>query len=249
VSPSSAIIARSVLFNILFYLNLIAHLIFSLPTLLMPRRFARACIRSCALKTLWLLRTVCGVGAEFRGVDKLPGAACIVACKHQSAWETFGLYAVFNDPIFILKRELMWAPLFGWYAWKAGYIPVDRSAGLAALTRMTARAQAALAHGGQLVIFPEGTRRAPGAAPDYKPGVVYLYGKTQVPCVPIALNSGLHWPRRSLLRWPGTIVAEILDTIPPGLNKREFAVRLENMIEQATARLIEKSTTENAKAH
>ena len=121
--PSLLLVVRSLLFTVLFYTNLIVYLIVSLPTLLMPQRFARACIRSCAWMTLWLLRIVCGVDAEFRGTEKLPKTACIVACKHQSAWETFALYAVFDDPIFILKRELMWAPLFGWYAWKAGTSP------------------------------------------------------------------------------------------------------------------------------
>ena len=163
MSPSISIIVRSILFNVLFYANLIGFFVFSLPSLLLPRRYARACIRACALVTLWLLRTVCGIGAEFRGIGKLPKTACIVACKHQSAWETFGLFAVLDAPVFILKRELMWVPFFGWYAWKAGYIAVDRSAGLAALTRMTARAKSALADGYQLVIFPEGTRRPPGA--------------------------------------------------------------------------------------
>jgi 1-acyl-sn-glycerol-3-phosphate acyltransferase len=238
VSPSISIIVRSILFNALFYANLICFFVFSLPSLLLPRRYARACIRACALVTLWLLRTVCGIGAEFRGIGKLPKTACIIACKHQSAWETFGLFAVLDAPVFILKRELMWVPFFGWYAWKAGYIAVDRSAGLAALTGMTTRAKSALADGYQLVIFPEGTRRPPGAAPDYKPGIAHLYGKAGVPCVPIALNSGLHWPRRSLLRPPGTIILEILDPIAPGLDRATFLTRLQDTIEDATARLI-----------
>jgi 1-acyl-sn-glycerol-3-phosphate acyltransferase len=236
-----SIVVRSILFNVLFYVNLIGYFVFSLPTLLLPRRYARACIRACALTTLWLLRTVCGIGAEFRGAGKLPKTACVVACKHQSAWETFGLFAVLDAPIFILKRELMWVPFFGWYAWKAGYIAVDRSAGLAALTRMTARAREALDDGCQLVIFPEGTRRPPGAEPDYKPGIVYLYGKAGVPCVPIALNSGIHWPRRSPWRRPGTITLEILDPIAPGLDKASFLTRLQDTIEGATARLARES--------
>ncbi len=238
MSPSLSIVVRSVLFNVLFYVNLTGFFVFSLPTLLLPRRYARACIRACALVTLWLLRTVCGIGAEFRGTGKLPKTPCIIACKHQSAWETFGLFVVLDAPVFILKRELMWVPFFGWYAWKAGYIAVDRSAGLAALTRMTARAKAALADGYQLVIFPEGTRRPPGAEPDYKPGIAHLYGRTGVPCVPIALNSGLHWPRRSLLRPPGTIILEILDPIAPGLDRASFLTRLQETVEDATARLI-----------
>jgi 1-acyl-sn-glycerol-3-phosphate acyltransferase len=137
----------------------------------------------------------------------------------------------------------MWIPLFGWYMRKAGLIPIDRSAGMAALARMTARARTALvgAHPRQLVIFPEGTRRAPGAAPTYKPGIAHLYGKAGVPCVPVALNSGLFWPRRSLRKSPGTIIVEVLDPIGPGLDKAAFFARLQETIEQASARLIRES--------
>src|SRR5271169_4553624 len=195
-------------------------------------------IRSWAMSNLCLLRVVCGTKVEWRGVDKIPKGACIVACKHQSAWDTFALYAVFEDPAIVLKRELMWLPLFGWYMWKAGLIPIDRSAGMAALARMTNRAREVLAAGRQVLVFPEGTRRLPGAPPDYKPGIVYLYGKVGVPCVPVALNSGLYWPRRSLLRRPGTIVVEILDPIPPGLDKDAFFTRLQSSIEEAGARLL-----------
>ncbi len=229
---------RSVLFSILFYVNLTAHMIVALPTLFLPRRILHVFVRSYALTSLWLLRVVCGTKVEWRGVEKLPKSAFILACKHQSAWETFSLYAVIDDPTYILKRELMWLPLFGWYMRKEGLIPIDRSAGMAALARMTARARAALAAGRQIVIFPEGTRRPPGAEPSYKPGVLYLYSKAGVPCVPMALNSGLYWPRRSLLRLPGTIIAEILDPIAPGLGRDAFARDLEGAIEGASARLI-----------
>jgi 1-acyl-sn-glycerol-3-phosphate acyltransferase len=158
--------------------------------------------------------------------------------KHQSTWETFALLWLFSDPAFILKRELQWIPLFGWYAWKARMIPVDRGKGSQALAAMTERARAALAEGRQIVIFPEGTRRAPGAEPSYKFGAAHLYGETGVTCLPIALNSGLFWPRRSFLRYPGTIVVEILDPIVPGLDKTEFAKRLQHDIESTTARLV-----------
>jgi 1-acyl-sn-glycerol-3-phosphate acyltransferase len=126
--------------------------------------------------------------------------------------------------------------------WKEGLIPIDRSAGMAALARMTARARAALATGRQIVIFPEGTRRLPGAEPAYKPGAFYLYSRAGVPCVPMALNSGLYWPRRSWQRFPGTIVVEILDPIAPGLDRAAFARRLEDSIEAATARLIREAS-------
>jgi 1-acyl-sn-glycerol-3-phosphate acyltransferase len=240
VSRSFSILVRSILFNILFYVNLTVHMIAALPTLALPYPALRVFIRSYARTSLWLLRVVCGTKVEWRGAEKLPKGACIVACKHQSAWETFALYAVLDDPIYILKRELMWIPLFGWYMRKAGLIAIDRSAGMAALARMTSLARQALAgpHPRQLVIFPEGTRRPPGAAPDYKPGIAYLYGKAGVPCVPLALNSGVYWPRRSWRRLPGTIVAEILDPIAPGLDKDAFFTRLQNAIETASNRLV-----------
>ncbi|MFZ3359284.1 MAG: lysophospholipid acyltransferase family protein, partial [Xanthobacteraceae bacterium] len=208
-----------------------------------PYPFLRVFIRSYARSSLWLLRVVCGTGVEWRGTEKIPPGACIVACKHQSLWETFSLYAVLDDPVYVLKRELMWVPLFGWYMWKAGLIPIDRSAGMAALGRMTTRAQRTLAgqYPRQLVIFPEGTRRPPGAEPSYRPGIVHLYNKTGLACVPLALNSGLFWPRRSLLRLPGTITAEILDPIPPGLDKNTFFTRLQDTIETASTRLLQKS--------
>jgi 1-acyl-sn-glycerol-3-phosphate acyltransferase len=241
LSPTARLIARSILFNALFYANLIVHMIVALPTFVLPHPVLRAFIRSYARSSLWLLRVVCGTRVEWRGLDKIPQGACIIACKHQSLWETFALYAVLRDPIYILKRELMWIPLFGWYTWKARLIPVDRNAGLAALSRMTVRAQKELANAAQLVIFPEGTRRAPGAEPVYKPGVAYLYGKAGVPCVPLALNSGLFWPRRSLRRRPGTIIVEVLDPIPPGLDRQVFFTQLQDVLETATAKLIQES--------
>jgi 1-acyl-sn-glycerol-3-phosphate acyltransferase len=242
LSRSFSILARSLLFNVLFYVNLTVHMIVALPTLALPYPALRVFIRSYATTSLWLLRVICGTRVEWRGAEKIPKGACIVACKHQSAWETFALYAVLDDPVYVLKRELMWIPLFGWYMRKAGLIPIDRSAGTAALVRMTRRTQQALATGNrQVIVFPEGTRRPPGAAPDYKPGIVYLYGKAGVACVPLALNSGLYWPRRSLLRLPGTVVAEILDPIAPGLDKETFFTRLRDGIEAASARLLQES--------
>jgi len=240
-SPSPAIIARSLLFNLLFYLNVIVHMIVALPTFALPYRFLRPFIRSYSRTSLWLLRVVCGTKVEWRGVEKIPRGACVVACKHQSLWETFSLYAVLADPAYVLKRELMWIPLFGWYMGRAGLIPIDRSAGVAALSRMTARARAALGRGRQVVIFPEGTRRTPGAPPTYKPGVAHLYSKAGVACVPLALNAGLFWPRRSLLRFPGTILVEALDPIAPGLESRAFLARLQSVLEEATARLVHES--------
>jgi len=232
------VIVRSVLFNLLFYLNLFVHFIAAIPTLMLPRRAIVEVVRFWARTNLWLLRAVCGIKAEFRGIAKIPRGSYLVASKHQSLWETFALMLLFPDPAFILKRELIWIPFFGWYAWKAGMIPVNRGKRSQALTDMTACARDELARNRQIVIFPEGTRRAPGAEPSYKYGIVHLYAETGAPCLPLALNSGLFWPRRSFRRYPGTIVVEVLDPIAPGLDKQTFSERMKDAIETATARLI-----------
>jgi 1-acyl-sn-glycerol-3-phosphate acyltransferase len=236
------LILRSVLFNLLFYLNLLLYMAAALPSLVLSHRaviwFAKAWGRT----NLWLLRTVCGIDVEWIGLDKIPPGALIVAAKHQSTWDTFSLITLFEDPTFIVKRELMWLPLFGWYIWRARMIPVNRGARSQALVAMTERARVELAQSRQLVIFPEGTRRAPGAEPAYKFGVAHLYAETGVPCLPIALNSGLVWGRRAFLRHPGTVRVEILDPIPPGLGRTEFYERLKGDLETATTRLIAAGT-------
>jgi 1-acyl-sn-glycerol-3-phosphate acyltransferase len=238
---SHFILVRSLLFNALFYINLIVRMILALPALVLPYRFLHGALRGYAASSLWLLRVVCGIGVEWRGREKLPAGAYIVACKHQSVWETFALFALLPDPTFVLKRELMWIPLFGSLARKARMIPVDRGSRAAALARMAALVREEMPRGRQIVIFPEGTRRPPGAVPRYLPGVAYLYAETGLPCVPVALNSGLFWPRRSLRRHPGKVLVEMLDPIPPGLDKREFLKRLQNVLESATGRLLQEA--------
>jgi 1-acyl-sn-glycerol-3-phosphate acyltransferase len=238
LSRSPALFVRSLLFNVLFYVNIIVRMTVALPTILLPRRFLLGVLRRYSRSSLWLLRVTCGVTVEWRGREKIPEGACIVACKHQSFWETFALFEVLRDPTYVLKRELMWLPLFGWLARKARMIPIDRGARVTSLARMTAATRREIADARQIVIFPEGTRQAPGAAPRYMPGVAYLYSEIGLPCVPVALNSGLYWPRRSLLRFPGTVLVEVLDPIPPGLDKRAFLARLRSVIEEATTRLV-----------
>jgi 1-acyl-sn-glycerol-3-phosphate acyltransferase len=233
---------RSLLFNFLFYLNLVVLLILAIPTLVLPRRAILVMAKLWARTTLWLLRVVCRIDVEWRGLEKIPPGGALVAAKHQSTWETFALITLFPDPAYVIKRELLWIPFFGWYAWHGGMIPVDRGAGKAALSGMTAHARAAVAEGRQIIIFPEGTRRPAGADPKYKFGVAHLYAETGVPCVPIALNSGLFWPRRRFLRYPGTVRVEILDPIPSGIDRDRFFAKLRAEIEAATARLIAEGT-------
>jgi 1-acyl-sn-glycerol-3-phosphate acyltransferase len=233
------IILRSLVFNVLFYVNLTVLLIAAVPTLLLPHRAILFMAKTWGRTSLVLLRLVCGIRVEWRGLDKLPrGVGVLVAAKHQSTWETFALVPLFDEPAFIVKRELLWAPLFGWFMMKGGMIAIDRGAGTKPVRAMIARVREALRAGREIVIFPEGTRRAAGAEPAYKPGIAQLYAGADVPCVPIALNSGLFWPRRSFLRYPGTVVVEVLDAIPPGLDRKTFMARLEADIEGATARLV-----------
>jgi 1-acyl-sn-glycerol-3-phosphate acyltransferase len=232
------IIIRSVVFNVLFYLILVPYLMVAMPTLLLPRWGIIRLAQHWGRVNLHLLRIVCGITVEWRGLEKIPAGACLVAAKHQSVWETFALLTLFRDPTYILKRELLWLPLFGWAAWRARMIPVDRGGGKPALAAMAAHVRDALAAGKQIIIFPEGTRRPAGAEPKYKYGIAHLYGEGIAACVPIALNSGLFWPRRQFLRYPGTITVEILDPIAPGLAIDVFFERLQRDIEAATARLI-----------
>jgi 1-acyl-sn-glycerol-3-phosphate acyltransferase len=241
-----SVLVRSLVFNALFYVNLITRMAVGLPTIVLPHKFILGVLRHYGASSLWLLRVVCGLRVEWHGREKLPAGSYIVACKHQSLWETFALFALLPDPAYVLKRELMWIPLFGWLAAKAGMIPIDRGSRASALASMTRAARREIARGRQIVIFPEGTRRPPGAEPHYLPGVALLYAQTGLPCVPVALNSGLFWPRRSFRRYPGTVLVEVLDPIPAGLDKRAFLRRLQTALEEATARLVAEGRAANS---
>jgi 1-acyl-sn-glycerol-3-phosphate acyltransferase len=230
---------RSLLFNVLFYAVLVFWIVVALPTFFMSPRATLRVAGWWADTTIMLMRTICNIKVEFRGVEKIPKGPLVVASKHQSFWETFALLMFFDRPIFILKRQLMHIPAFGQLLMKTGMIAIDRTAGVRALLDMTRRAREAVRSGCQLVIFPEGTRRAPGAPADYKTGFAQIYSACGVQCLPIALNSGLFWPRRTFMRYPGTLVVEFLDPLPPGLPKDEYIRRVRDAIEQATARLVE----------
>jgi 1-acyl-sn-glycerol-3-phosphate acyltransferase len=236
--------ARSLLFNVLFYVTTILFVVLGSPLLFGPRSWAMAALATHARFELFLLRLIVGTRLEVRGHEKLPKGACLVASKHQSAWETFALIPLFRDPALLMKRELFFIPFHGWFSRKFEMIPVDRDKGPAALRRMLREAKKRVEDGREIIIFPEGTRRPPGAPPDYKTGVILLYEALRIPCVPVALNSGVFWPRRSLERRPGTIVVEFLDPIPPGLPKAEFLKRLKDAIETASSRLLGEAKAE-----
>jgi 1-acyl-sn-glycerol-3-phosphate acyltransferase len=237
---------RSALFNLVFYVNLVLFLVLGFGFYFTPRKWSIRALQLWARSSLFWLRVIAGTKMEVRGLANLPQGPCLVAGKHQSFWETFAILPLLDDPAMVLKKELTFIPLFGWFIYKFRMIPVERSAGTQALRALIAKAEQAVSDGRQVVIMPEGTRRAPDDPPDYKPGAAAIYGKLSVPCIPFALNSGLFWPRRRFLRWPGTIVISFLPAIPPRLGRKEFQSRLENAIETETSSLVKEGREQRA---
>ncbi len=241
---SPALLLRSLAFHCCFYLNTILHMFAAMPFLLLPRLWIWIPVRSWCASNLWLLAAICGTRFEIRGRERVPPGAFLVAAKHQSTWEVFTLLPLFADPVFVFKHELVWVPIFGWYIAKAEMVPVRRGGRATALAAVAERAKLEIARGRPVVMFPEGTRRMPGAEPAYKYGIAHLYGALGVRCVPIALNSGVFWPRRALVIRPGTVKMEILEPIEPGLSESAFMARLQHEIESATARLVAEGQAE-----
>jgi len=229
---------RSLLFNLAFYVATAAFLLVGSPLLLAPRSWAMAGLVAHARVCCWLLRVIAGTKIEVRGRENLPAGAALIAAKHQSAWDTFGLIPLLHDPAVVMKAELGWIPVYGWFSHKFGMIFVSREKRAAALRRLMRDARDRAAAGRHVLIFAEGTRRPPGAPPDYKPGVAALYEALDVPCIPLALNSGLFWPRRSFHRLPGTVIVQFLTPIPPGLGRKPFMILLADRIETATSALV-----------
>ena len=233
---------RSLLFTIAFYVSNTLQLIVWLPFMLLgPRSLAWWIVRFWARSHLWLLKAIVGTDHVVHGKHKLPKGGCIIAPKHQAAWDTFAFLPWWPAPAFILKRELTWIPLFGWYLTRMRMIAIDRGNREQAIRLVNAGARTATDEGRQLIIYPEGTRRPPGAKPSYKPGIGHIYETLDVPVLPIVHNAGLHWPRRGLMRYPGTIEVEVLDPIPPGLPREVFMARLIERMEAASDRLLQRA--------
>ncbi len=228
---------RSLLFNILFFVWTAALVLFGLPALAAGWRGVNAVGRLWARGAFALLAHLLGLRHRILGRERLPAEPVIAAVKHQSTWDTMACALIFAEPAFVLKRELTWIPVFRWYPLRGEMIVVDRRAGGAALRSMVRQARKAVENGRSILIYPEGTRTAPGTSRPYLPGVAALYEQLKLPVVPIALNSGLFWGRRSFLKRPGVITLEILDPIQPGLERRAFLAELHRRIEQAAARL------------
>ncbi len=231
------IFARSLLFAFGLYAWTAGLSILYLPLLLVPRRVLAVFVHIWLRGIAFFADTVLGLRYELRGIENRSAGPAIYASKHQSAWETLFFRLIVPDCAFVLKRELMWIPLWGWYVWRMGMIGIDRTTAVRSIKTMIARAHGVLAAGRSIVVFPQGTRVASGEEGAYLPGIAAIYGELGASVVPVALNSGIFWPRRRFVKFPGMITIEFLKPIDPGLERREFMALLEAQIEEASDRL------------
>lgn len=230
---------RSAFFHLAIYTSIIVQMIIFTPIyFFLPRKTAYVIPKNWARSNLWLAKHILGLTFEIEGMEKLPHEGFILSPKHQSFWDTFALIPSLDDPVYILKRELLWIPLFGWYAAKQDMIPINRADKSRAIPKMLARAREEMARNRQLIIYPEGTRKAPGAAPDYKYGIARLYTDLKVPVVPVVMHPGLFWPRHGFLRYGGHFKVRFLDPIEPGMIADAFFRHLVEVTETASDALL-----------
>jgi 1-acyl-sn-glycerol-3-phosphate acyltransferase len=232
---------KATLFNAAFYIWTAISAILYIPALLLPKRYLLDAQWRWGRDINWLMGRIAGIEVEIRGRENLPDTPCIIASKHQSAWDTVSWLNIVRAPAIVLKSDLVWIPVYGVMCIKAGMIIVNRKGQSKALKKMIVDGQHALDEGRHIVIFPQGTRTAPDDDTTEKPyqiGIAALYNGLDVPVTPVALNSGLFWPRRSWQRHPGKIVVEFLEPIPSGMKRKIFMRELEEKIETATARLV-----------
>lgn len=229
---------RSFLFNVGWYVGTAIIAIVGAPILLLPRRCVVAWSLFWVDFCLWWLWLTCRLTHRVSGLENLPVGPVLLACKHQSSWETLAFSKLFPGSATVLKRELLFIPIVGWAMARAGNIAVERGDGAKALRSLVRQAKAALAEGRSILIFPEGTRVAVGSEKPYQIGTAALYRQLGVPVVPVALNSGVFWGRRKFIKWPGVIDVEILPPIPPGLDRDTFMEILRERIDGATNRLV-----------
>lgn len=228
---------RSLIFNIGFWLWIAVLGLCSLPFCLAYRPLTLKIAKIWAYGSLWFLRITCGITHVVKGQENIPKGAAIIASKHQSAWDTIIFWTLLDNPSYVLKRELLFFPVFGWYLLLLKSIYINRKSGASAIKRMLRDADRCKKEAGQIVIFPEGTRTAPGSNPVYHPGIAALYQHLDLPVVPVALNSGLLWSKNAFTKKPGVITIEFLENITPGMKSRDFLTKLENIIEENCRKL------------
>lgn len=222
---------RSTLYLISLYVASAIIVTVGMPFLLMPSNYTRLYSRFWSRVLLFLARVILGIRYEIIGGNNLP-KECIVACKHQSAWETIACHVLVKDSSIVAKEELKYFPIFGWYIQKVGVL-IRRAQGMKAIKQLISEGKESVKNGNPLLIFPEGTRSEAGVRGVYQPGIAALYTALDVPVVPVALNSGWFWPRKKMTKRPGKITVKFLDPIQPGLNRKDFMKVLEERIEEA----------------
>jgi len=231
------IFLRSLLFNTVFYLSSVVIGVGAVPVLLGSPSFMRRAGASWSHLVIRMLKTIAGTGWQVRGKDRVPDGPVIFAIKHQSAWDTFFFPAYLDEPAMVAKKELRLIPFYGWYAWRAEAVWIDRSKGSRAIRTLIRGAEAAIKQGRSIVMFPQGTRTAPGEIRPYQAGIAALYRATKVPVVPVAINSGMYWGKRTFLKYPGSIIVEFLEPMPKGLDRGQFLEELATRVDSATSRL------------
>lgn len=219
----------SLLFIIQMYLAMAIIAVVFAPWALVSRHGARVACKTFCRWTIFSLRLLTGLKSEVRGTP--PSGEALIAAKHQSFLDIILIFNAVPAGKFIMKRELMFTPFLGQYALRIGCVPVDRGKRGAAIARMKADVAAGAAEPGQLIIYPQGTRVAPGDKKPYKVGTGLLYEQLAQPCHPVATNVGVFWPKRGILRKPGLAVVEFLPPIAPGLPVPEFMAQLETQVE------------------
>jgi 1-acyl-sn-glycerol-3-phosphate acyltransferase len=231
------IVLRSLLFNIIFFSLTVLMCFLLIWTIPLPRKQMLGVVHLWLRQVAWVERTIGGMSYRVVGWENVPDGPCLIAAKHQSAWETLKLHLLFRDPAVVLKKELLSIPIWGWYLSRIGMIPIDRSAGSQAVQVMIQAARRAILDKRKIVIFPQGTRVAPGDKRPYKSGIAALYRELDLPIIPMALNSGLLWAKNSFVRKPGVITIEFLPPIPRGLTRQEMMGLLQSELESASDRL------------
>jgi 1-acyl-sn-glycerol-3-phosphate acyltransferase len=232
------ILVRSLIYVVWLYVGMILAALLCAPYAAFSRKGSLLAMRLWAPAAFFGLRWICGIRVRIEGREHIPPGPSIVAMKHQAMFDTIIPAVVLPDPCIVFKVQLRAVPLFGWYLDRGEMIPVARETHASALKEMLRAARAAVAQGRQIFIFPEGTRKWPGEAPDYKPGVAAIYRDLNVPCVPAATNSGSFWPPHGIIRKPGEIVVKFLPPIPPGLSRHDFMNELQTRIETESAALL-----------
>lgn len=234
---------RQALYAVWFFVSIAIVGIIGLPFGFASRRGAISVMKVWCKSQAFGIRWLCGVRSEFRGLENIPKTGgCLIAMKHQSTFDVIAPFIFLDDPAFTPKAEIGELPIFGFYVRRSGMILLDRDGGAKTMRTLLTSAKAAAVAGRQVLIFPEGTRQKVGAEPDYKPGVAGIYRTLNVPCIPVAVNTGVAWPGSIFPTHPGRIICEALAPIEPGLDRGAFMARLQEAIEPATEKLVAEAT-------